>query len=63
MKRKTVQTKLICPKCDNITTIYRRVNKQKKFGYRKWMYCYKCKKETNHFEIRNDEIESEEGYE
>ena len=60
MKRKVVATQLICPECKNIATIYRRINKQKAFGHRKWLYCYKCKKMTNHFEIRDDEIEMEE---
>ena len=62
-KKKFVNTKLICPICNNMTSIYRKVNKQKKFGHRKWLYCWKCKKITNHFEIRDDEIEKEEDYE
>ena len=59
MKYKTVQTILICPICENKVTIFRRVAKQKKFGHRKWLYCYICKKQTNHFEIKDCEMEEE----
>jgi uncharacterized protein YbaR (Trm112 family) len=59
MKYKTIQITLVCPICENKVTIFRRVAKQKKFGHRKWLYCWKCQKLTNHFEIRDYKIEEE----
>ena len=48
-----VQVKLICPECGNKTTIFRKQSKQKEYLHRKSLYCYRCKKETNHIEVRN----------
>ena len=52
-----IQTRLICTKCGNIQTIYRKVKHIKPFGHMKKLWCYKCKKEVNHFEIGNEEFE------
>lgn len=45
MKRKTVLTRLSCEVCLFEMTIPRRVNKQKKPGHIKHMYCPMCFKE------------------
>ena len=50
---KTIQTTLICPECGTRFPIMRRLGKQKEQFHRKWLYCYRCKKETNHIEGRD----------
>lgn len=52
-----VETKLACPKCNNIQLIHRKACKRKEYGHIKTIWCYKCKDFTNHFEICNEEIE------
>lgn len=47
---KTIQTKMVCPECGNVFPIMRKMNKQKKLFHRKWLYCPKCQKTTNHIE-------------
>ena len=54
---KMIQTRLVCPDCGNIQVIYRKVHKRKPYGHLKRLWCYRCKKVTNHFEIGNEEIE------
>ena len=50
---KYVRTELVCPKCGNITTIQRKINKAKKVGHIKDLYCYVCQEITKHFEIND----------
>lgn len=57
IKRKVVQTKLICPNCGNEVEIFRKENKQKKFGHKKILWCYKCKRMINHIEIKDEMME------
>lgn len=53
-KRKKHQaTELICPFCKNIQTIYRSSGHLKEAGHLKRLYCYKCKKVTNHVELKD----------
>ena len=56
IKRKVVQTKLMCPNCKNTVEIFRKENKQKKFGQKKLLWCYKCKRVINHIEIKDEMI-------
>ncbi len=48
-----VSTDLICPKCGNITTIYRRKGRQKKASHLKYLYCYNCREIINHYEVKD----------
>lgn len=58
-KQSIIETKLICPKCGNVQVIFRKASKQKEFGHLKKLWCYKCKKIINHFEICNENVEEE----
>ena len=51
MKIKTVLSNLICPECGNVFIIPRIKSSKRSIFHRKWLYCYICKKETNHIEI------------
>jgi len=53
---KVVPTDLICPDCGNVFTIMRKESKQKKEFHRKWLYCPKCHKKSNHIEVRDLDI-------
>lgn len=53
MKQHTTETRLFCPRCRTIHSIYRKTAKQKKFGHYKNFYCYKCKHTHNHIELKN----------
>jgi hypothetical protein len=53
MIKQTISTNLICPDCGNIFPIQRKQNKQKTLFHRKKFFCYKCKKETNHIELKD----------
>lgn len=62
MKQSTTETKLYCPRCRTIHTIFRKTAKQKKFGHYKNFYCFKCEHTHNHIELRDyyysqDELE------
>ncbi|MBR2138509.1 MAG: hypothetical protein IJ966_04325 [Bacilli bacterium] len=62
MKQSTTETKLYCPRCGTIHTIFRKTAKQKKFGHYKNFYCFKCEHTHNHIELRDyyysqDELE------
>ena len=62
MKQSTTETKLYCPRCGTIHTIFRKTEKQKKFGHYKNFYCFKCEHTHNHIELRDyyysqDELE------
>ena len=50
---RTRLTQLVCPECGTIFPMMRKVGKQKDVSHRKWLYCYVCKKETNHVEGRD----------
>jgi ssDNA-binding Zn-finger/Zn-ribbon topoisomerase 1 len=54
MRQSATQTRLYCPRCGTIHTIFRKTAKQKKFGHYKNFYCYKCKHTHNHIELRDD---------
>lgn len=60
MKRHCTKTRLICPICGNIQTIFRQSNKCREFGHIKTIWCFKCKEKTNHIEIKDEEIEKTE---
>lgn len=60
MKTKFIETRLFYPQCKNIAIIYRRISSQRKFGHLKKFYCWKCKEEINHIEIRDYNINLEE---
>ena len=47
MKQSTTETKLYCPRCGTVHTIFRKTAKQKKAGHYKNFYCYKCKHTHN----------------
>lgn len=53
MKTKCSQTDLVCLKCGNITTIFRKISNLKPIGHIKHLWCYKCKKVTEHYEVRD----------
>ncbi len=53
MKTKTILTNLKCLECGNIQPIQRRKSLQKKIGHIKTMYCYKCKKRTQFYELKD----------
>ena len=59
MKTQVKETRLICPVCGNVQTIYRRKSRTKSFGHLKMLWCFKCKKRTNHFELRDEIIDME----
>ncbi len=48
-----IETTLVCPKCENVTSIYRREASQRVFGHKKRLYCWKCKKKINHIELKD----------
>ena len=54
MRAKTVMTELVCPECGNRQVIQRKANKAKPLGHRKWLYCWRCKKQVNFYEIGNN---------
>lgn len=60
MKKNVTETKMFCPICGNVQTIFRRTSKQRKFGHYKKLYCFKCKEVHNHIEIKDREISQEE---
>ena len=53
MKQSTTETRLYCPRCGIIHTIYRKTAKQKKVGHYKKFYCYKCQSTHNHIELKD----------
>lgn len=55
-KYNTVRTILKCPNCGELTTIHRLASRQKKVGHLKKLYCYRCKKEVNHIELKDEFI-------
>ena len=56
---RTVETKLLCPRCRNCTTIFRKASKQKEEGHYKNLYCYICKANLNHIELKLNKIYTE----
>lgn len=53
MRQSATSTRLFCPRCGTIHTIFRKTAKQKKAGHYKNFYCYKCKTTHNHIELRD----------
>ena len=53
MRKSTVSTSLICPECGNVFPIMRKANKEKSLYHRKWLYCIRCSKTTNHIEVKD----------
>ena len=60
MRKNVTETNMLCPKCGNIQTIFRRTSKQRKFGHYKKLHCYICKEEHNHIELKDKTISQEE---
>lgn len=63
MKQSATETRLLCPRCKTIHSIFRKTSKQKKVGHYKNFYCYKCADTHNHIELKDymyDEDEIEE---
>lgn len=54
MGKRTKETFLKCPECDNVVTIHRRRSKLKVKNHIKDLYCYKCKDTTKHIELKED---------
>ena len=50
---KTTSTDLVCLKCGNIATIYRNSKHLRNIGHIKDLYCYKCKCNTKHYEVKD----------
>ena len=58
---KSTQSRFFCTECGNEGIPIQRVKGQRRAsGHLKKLYCIYCKKETNHFEVRDIDIE---GYE
>ena len=53
MKQSATETRLYCPRCGTIHTIFRKTAKQKKAGHYKNFYCYKCAHTHNHIELKD----------
>lgn len=53
---KFVSTDLVCPECGNVTTIQRKMSKEKQEGHIKDLYCYKCQKLTKQYEVKDVSI-------
>lgn len=53
MKSRTVLTDLVCTECGNVAQIRRRCKRLREVGHIKDLWCYKCKKVTKHFEVRD----------
>lgn len=52
--------KFFCMKCGQESIpIFRKAGKQKEKMHRKRMYCFHCKEEINHIEVRNWQEEAE----
>jgi len=49
---KKKQAELVCPKCGNVSYIWRRGNRLKKEGHVKHMWCPVCEEVTGHVERR-----------
>lgn len=59
-KQNTIETRLYCPICGTIHSIFRKTAKQKKAGHYKKFYCYKCKTVHNHIELKEYQYSQEE---
>lgn len=60
MKQSATETRLYCPRCGTIHTIYRKTAKQKKAGHYKNFFCYKCAHTHNHIELKDNIYSQEE---
>lgn len=52
-KQKAIVSDLVCLECGNVNTIYRKESVQKPVSNIKYTWCYKCKKETRHYEVKD----------
>lgn len=60
MKRSCTETHYFCcPECGTVTPLARKISKQKEKFHKKKLYCYKCRKELNQVECKN-QIELDE---
>ena len=60
MRQSTTPTRLYCPRCGEIHSIFRKTAKQKKAGHYKKFYCYKCRDTHNHIELKEYNYTQEE---
>lgn len=60
MSKRTIETRLLCPRCRNYTTIFRKLSKRKSEGHYKKLYCYICKATLNQIELKTNYIYSDE---
>ena len=60
MKQSTTETRLYCPRCGMVHTIFRKTARQKKAGHYKNFYCYKCAHTHNHIELKEYSYTKEE---
>ena len=49
-----MKTFLRCTECHNVVEIFRKINRQKKKGHIKHMYCPYCKKVVAFEELKNE---------
>ena len=56
MNKRVTQSGLICPECGNTFTIWRRTASQREKYHKKYLYCAKCNKVTNHIELKNMDL-------
>jgi hypothetical protein len=49
--KRTVRKYLRCIECGEVFVIYRRIGHNRKKNHIKNLYCYKCKKVTQHREL------------
>ena len=52
-KGAVIYTDIYCMNCGNHSVIPRKTGKQKEPFHRKKFYCYRCKMEVNHIELKN----------
>ena len=52
-KTRVIISDLVCLECGNVNSIYRKLNSQRPVSHIKDLWCYKCKKNTKHYEVHN----------
>lgn len=54
MSYNLLQSNFYCTQCGNANIpVYRKLSRMREAGHLKRLYCYHCKKETNHAECRS----------
>ena len=48
-------TDLVCLECGNVCSLIRRSSSLKEVSHIKDLWCYKCKKDVKHYEVRDIE--------